>query len=115
MGEQVPVMSTMSADDGRASPRGSIKGAGRSRSPARGTKGAVAGDRHGAELVGSGRASNVNVRTMPTPAAPPGAPLTAEQVKLHTGWVNAWQNVILDLDSYVRNYHPRGLKWKKSN
>ena len=41
--------------------------------------------------------------------------LTEAQLKIHAGWVSSWQNVIIDLDTYVREYHPRGLKWKKGN
>ena len=40
---------------------------------------------------------------------------TDSQLKVHTGWVNVWQNVIIELDAYVRDFHPRGLKWKKGN
>ena len=41
--------------------------------------------------------------------------LTETQLKLHSSWVQTWQNVIIDLDTYVRDFHPRGLKWKKGN
>ena len=41
--------------------------------------------------------------------------MTDSQLKVHTGWVNVWQNVIIELDTYVRDYHYRGLKWKKGN
>ena len=41
--------------------------------------------------------------------------LTDAQLKIHSGWVASWQNVIIDLDTYVRDYHARGLKWKKGN
>ena len=41
--------------------------------------------------------------------------LTDTQLKLHSSWVQTWQNVIIDLDTYVRDFHPRGLKWKKGN
>ena len=41
--------------------------------------------------------------------------LTEAQLKIHAGWVSSWQNVIIDLDTYVREYHSRGLKWKKGN
>lgn len=40
--------------------------------------------------------------------------LTDAQRNVHSGWVNTWQNVIIGLDGYVRDFHPRGLKWKKS-
>ena len=40
--------------------------------------------------------------------------LTDAQRDVHSGWVNTWQNVIIALDGYVRDFHPRGLKWKKS-
>jgi hypothetical protein len=39
--------------------------------------------------------------------------LTDAQLKVHSGWVNTWQNVIIDLDTYVRDFHARGLKWKQ--
>ena len=41
--------------------------------------------------------------------------LTDAQRQVHSGWVNSWQNVIIGLDGYVRDFHPRGLKWKKSS
>ena len=41
--------------------------------------------------------------------------LTETQLKLHSSWVQMWQNVIIDLDTYVRDFHSRGLKWKQGN
>ena len=41
--------------------------------------------------------------------------LTDSQLKVHSGWVNIWQNIIIELDSYVREHHSRGFKWKKEN
>ena len=41
--------------------------------------------------------------------------LTETQLKLHSSWVQTWQNVIIDLDTYVRDFHSRGLKWKQGN
>ena len=40
--------------------------------------------------------------------------LTGAQRDIHSGWVSSWQNVIIELDAYVRDHHSRGLKWKKS-
>ena len=41
--------------------------------------------------------------------------LTNSQLKIHSGWVNIWQNIIIELDSYVREHHSKGFKWKKDN
>ena len=30
---------------------------------------------------------------------------------LHAEWIKAWQEVILDLESFVREWHPYGLIW----
>ena len=31
----------------------------------------------------------------------------------HTNWIKAWQEVVLDLEAYVAEYHPYGLIWQK--
>lgn len=49
-------------------------------------------------------------RTSRSPSA-----LTDSQIKVHSTWVNIWQNIIIELDTYVRDFHSRGLKWKKGN
>lgn len=41
--------------------------------------------------------------------------LTNSQLKIHSGWVNIWQNIIIELDSYVREHHSKGFKWKKDS
>ena len=33
--------------------------------------------------------------------------------KEHTNWVKMWQEVVLDLEAYVAEYHPYGLVWQK--
>ena len=33
--------------------------------------------------------------------------------KEHTNWVKLWQEVVLDLEAYVAEYHPYGLVWQK--
>lgn len=30
---------------------------------------------------------------------------------IHADWIKAWQEVILDLEAFVREYHPHGLVW----
>ena len=35
--------------------------------------------------------------------------LTSAQCDIHSGWVYSWQNVIIELDAYVRDQHNRGL------
>ena len=32
---------------------------------------------------------------------------------LHAEWIRAWQEVILDLEAFVREWHPYGLVWGK--
>lgn len=39
--------------------------------------------------------------------------VTEAQRRIHSNWVSSWQNVILQLDSYVRDYHTRGLTWHR--
>ena len=39
--------------------------------------------------------------------------LSDSQLKIHSGWVNLWQNIIIELDNYVIEHHAKGFKWKK--
>ncbi len=32
---------------------------------------------------------------------------------LHSDWIRAWQEVILDLEAFVREWHPTGIIWGK--
>merc|ERR1712156_613311 len=39
--------------------------------------------------------------------------LSDSQLKIHSGWVNLWQNIIIELDNSAREHHSKGFKWKK--
>lgn len=33
---------------------------------------------------------------------------------IHTDWIKAWQEVILDLEAFVNDWHPRGIVWGRN-
>ena len=41
-------------------------------------------------------------------------PLPSGPASLHSDWVKAWQDVILELEAFVREWHPYGLIWGKN-
>ena len=38
---------------------------------------------------------------------------SSSMAALHAEWIRAWQEVILDLEAFVREWHPYGLVWGK--